>query len=71
MGALDLTKGPVVLETAPGFGIGSQYLLAVTDAEKNHVDGAKTYRVTLPKGIPQAISGRSRRFADEDFNLCG
>lgn len=35
-------------------GIGSQYLLATTDAEKNHFDGAKTYKVTLPKGIPEA-----------------
>ena len=35
-------------------GIGSQYLLAVADADKNHFDGARTYRVTLPKGIPQA-----------------
>jgi hypothetical protein len=35
-------------------GAGSQYLLAVTDANKNHFDGARTYKVTLPKGIPQA-----------------
>jgi len=34
-------------------GIGSQYLLAMTDAEKNYFDGAKTYKVTLPKGIPE------------------
>ncbi|MBR0882052.1 hypothetical protein ABIF65_007001 [Bradyrhizobium japonicum] len=34
-------------------GIGSQYLFAVTDAEKNYFDGAKTYKVTLPKGIPE------------------
>ncbi len=34
-------------------GIGSQYLLAMTDAGKNHFDGAKTYKVTLPKGIPE------------------
>lgn len=33
-------------------GIGSQYLLASTDADKNHFDGSKTYKVTLPKGIP-------------------
>ena len=33
-------------------GIGSQYLLAMLDADKNHFDGAKTYKVTLPKGIP-------------------
>jgi hypothetical protein len=35
-------------------GIGSQYLLAMADADKNHFDGAKTYKVTLPKGIPEA-----------------
>ena len=35
-------------------GIGSQYLLAMTDADKNYFDGAKTYKVTLPKGIPEA-----------------
>lgn len=34
--------------------IGSQYLLAVADANKNQFDGARTYKVTLPKGIPQA-----------------
>jgi hypothetical protein len=34
-------------------GIGSQYLLAMLDADKNHFDGAKTYKVTLPKGIPE------------------
>jgi len=35
-------------------GIGSQYLLASVDADKNYFDGSKTYRVTLPKGIPEA-----------------
>lgn len=35
-------------------GAGSQYLLAVADSEKNHFDGSRTYKVTLPKGIPQA-----------------
>jgi len=35
-------------------GIGSQYLLATTDAGRNAFDGSKTYRVTLPKGIPEA-----------------
>ena len=35
-------------------GVGSQYLLAMTDADKNYFDGAKTYKVTLPKGIPEA-----------------
>ena len=35
-------------------GIGSQYLFAMLDADKQYFDGAKTYKVTLPKGIPQA-----------------
>jgi hypothetical protein len=35
-------------------GIGSQYLLAVRDANGQYFDGAKTYKVTLPKGIPEA-----------------
>ncbi|MGO7636658.1 DUF1254 domain-containing protein [Rhizobium leguminosarum] len=35
-------------------GIGSQYLFAFTDADKNYFDGAKTYKVTLPKDIPEA-----------------
>jgi hypothetical protein len=35
-------------------GIGSQYLLAMADANKQYFDGAKTYKVTLPKGIPEA-----------------
>jgi hypothetical protein len=35
-------------------GIGSQYLLATLDADKNYFDGAKTYKVTLPMGIPEA-----------------
>jgi hypothetical protein len=34
-------------------GIGSQYLFATLDAEKQYFDGAKTYKVTLPKGIPE------------------
>jgi hypothetical protein len=34
-------------------GIGSQYLLAMTDADRNFFEGAKTYKVTLPKGIPE------------------
>ena len=32
--------------------VGSQYLWATVDANKNYFDGAKTYKVTLPKGIP-------------------
>ena len=35
-------------------GIGSQYLFAMLDANKQHFDGARTYKVTLPKGIPEA-----------------
>jgi hypothetical protein len=35
-------------------GIGSQYLLTMADADKNYFDGSKTYKVTLPKGIPEA-----------------
>lgn len=35
-------------------GIGSQYLVAFQDANKHYFDGAKTYRVTLPKDIPAA-----------------
>jgi hypothetical protein len=35
-------------------GIGSQYLIATLDAVKNYFDGGKTYKVTLPKGIPEA-----------------
>jgi hypothetical protein len=33
-------------------GIGSQYLLAMVDADKNYFDGSRTYKVTLPRGIP-------------------
>ena len=35
-------------------GVGSQYLLTMTDANKNYFDGAKTYKATLPKDIPEA-----------------
>ena len=35
-------------------GIGSQYLVATMDANKEYFDGAKTYKVTLPKDIPAA-----------------
>jgi hypothetical protein len=34
-------------------GIGSTYLWTMQDADRNHFDGAKTYKVTLPKGIPE------------------
>ena len=33
-------------------GIGSAYIFAYKDANKNFFDGAKTYKVTLPKDIP-------------------
>jgi hypothetical protein len=35
-------------------GAGSQYLFATIDANKQYFDGAKTYKVTLPKDIPEA-----------------
>jgi len=35
-------------------GIGSQYLWTLVDADKQPFDGAKTYKVTLPKDIPYA-----------------
>jgi hypothetical protein len=35
-------------------GIGSQYVIATKDADGNHLDGAKSYRVTLPPDIPAA-----------------
>jgi hypothetical protein len=35
-------------------GIGSQYLWTSLDANKQYFDGAKTYKVTLPKDIPEA-----------------
>ncbi len=34
--------------------VGSQYLMNFADGDKNPFDGAKTYKVTLPKGIPAA-----------------
>ena len=33
-------------------GIGSTYLWTMIDAQGNYFDGSKTYKVTLPKGIP-------------------
>lgn len=33
-------------------GVGSQYLMSFLDADGDAFDGAKTYKVTLPKGIP-------------------
>jgi hypothetical protein len=35
-------------------GVGSQYLWTMVDANKQPFDGAKTYKVTLPKDIPEA-----------------
>ncbi len=34
--------------------VGSQYLIANVDADGTPFDGAKTYRLKLPKGIPAA-----------------
>ncbi|MHA7774819.1 DUF1254 domain-containing protein [Roseibium sp. M-1] len=34
--------------------VGSQYLMSFADAGGNPFDGSKTYKVTLPKGIPAA-----------------
>jgi len=33
--------------------VGSQYLIAGIDADKNYFDGAKTYKCTLPANIPE------------------
>jgi hypothetical protein len=33
-------------------GIGSQYVWAFTDADKNYLEGSKAYKVTLPSNIP-------------------
>jgi hypothetical protein len=33
-------------------GIGSQYLCGFVDSKGDYLDGAKTYKVTLPKDIP-------------------
>jgi hypothetical protein len=35
-------------------GVGSQYLIGFRDAKGDVFDGAKTYKVTLPKDIPAA-----------------
>ena len=35
-------------------GIGAQYLVATFDADGQYFDGARTYRLTLPKDIPAA-----------------
>ena len=33
--------------------VGSQYLIAAVDSNKEYFDGAKTYKVTLPPNIPE------------------
>ena len=35
-------------------GIGSQYLIAMRDSEGEFLDGARSYRLTLPPGIPES-----------------
>jgi hypothetical protein len=47
-GYIGITPGMAMRVT----GIGSQYLLATLDVDKNYFDGAKTYKVTLPPNIP-------------------
>lgn len=49
-------------------GVGAQYLLNMLDADKNYYDGSKTYRVTLPKGIPKPTSGRSQSTTSDAFD---
>ena len=41
---------PAMIMRIPG--VGSQYLMGFLDANGEPFDGAKTYKVTLPKGIP-------------------
>jgi hypothetical protein len=43
---------PAMIMRLPG--VGSQYLATTVDADKAPLDGGHTYKVTLPKGIPQA-----------------
>ena len=35
-------------------GIGSQYLIAMRDSSGEFLDGARSYRLTLPPGIPES-----------------
>jgi hypothetical protein len=35
-------------------GVGSQYLFASLDSNKQYLDGGKTYKIVLPKDIPEA-----------------
>jgi hypothetical protein len=41
---------PGMIMRSPG--VGSQYLMGFLDSDGNPYDGAKTYKVTLPKDIP-------------------
>jgi hypothetical protein len=41
---------PAMIMRLPG--VGSQYLMGFLDGGKKNLDGGKTYKVTLPKGIP-------------------
>jgi len=43
---------PAMIMRIPG--VGSQYLIGFLDAQGTPFDGARTYKVTLPKGIPAA-----------------
>jgi hypothetical protein len=43
---------PAMVMRIPG--VGSQYLMGFLDSDGRPFDGAKTYKVTLPKGIPAA-----------------
>ena len=43
---------PAMIMRIPG--VGSQYLMGFLDSDGNPFDGAKTYKVTLPKDIPAA-----------------
>jgi hypothetical protein len=43
---------PAMVMRIPG--VGSQYLMSFIDSSGNPFDGGKTYKVTLPKGIPAA-----------------
>ena len=54
LGTLDFKDGaPSPAMSMRLTGIGSQYLFVTLDADKQYFDGAKTYKVTLPKGIPE------------------
>jgi hypothetical protein len=41
---------PAMIMRLPG--VGSQYLMAFMDGKGQYFDGSRTYKVTLPKGIP-------------------